>query len=218
MSGILSNLTTTIINIFATTSARLVRIIREGIFSFFKAIKLVLFPPENLTQEQVWYEAKKLIVSAIIVGLGVLIEQGIEAFLTSLGLGAFANVLTSVFVGVLTGISIAIAMYWLDTNQKSVEQMRYEAISKLCAENLPQLIAEREEIERLIESTHKERLMTLDSSFADCAIAMENNDVDAYTEALQKINALWGAELKIKTMNDVKAILQKPNRTGCLEW
>lgn len=50
------------------------------------------------------------------------------------------------------------------------------------------------------------------------AIAMENNDVDAYTEALQKINALWGAELKIKTMNDVKAILQKPNRTGCLEW
>ncbi|WP_300777266.1 hypothetical protein [Helicobacter sp. UBA3407] len=60
--------------------------------------------------------------------------------------------------------------------------------------------------------------MTLDSSFADCAIAMENNDVDAYTEALQKINALWGAELKIKTMNDVKAILQKPNRTGCLEW
>ena len=75
MSGILSNLTTTIINIFATTSARLVRIIREGIFSFFKAIKLVLFPPENLTQEQVWYEAKKLIVSAVIVGLGVVQDR-----------------------------------------------------------------------------------------------------------------------------------------------
>lgn len=218
MSGILSNLTTTIINIFATTSARLVRIIREGIFSFFKAIKLVLFPPENLTQEQVWYEAKKLIVSAIIVGLGVLIEQGIEAFLISLGLGSFANVLTSVFIGVLTGISLAMAMYWLDTNQKSIEQMRYEAISKLCAENLPQLIEERKEIEKLIESTHKERLITLESSFADCAIAMKNNDDVAYTKALQEINKLWGAELKIKTIDDVKEILQQPNRTGCLEW
>lgn len=218
MSGVLSNLTTTIINVFKTTSAKLVRIIREGIFSFFKAIKLVLFPPENLTQEQVWHEAKKLIISGLIIGLGVLIEQGIKTFLISLGLVSFADILTSVFIGILTGIFIAVAMYWLDTNQKSIEQMRYEEISKLCAENLPQLIEEREELEKLIESTHKERLITLDSSFAECSIAMEKDDYDAYTKALQKINALWGAELKIKTIVDVKEILEKPNRTGCLEW
>ncbi|MDL0103757.1 hypothetical protein NYG95_05720 [Campylobacter felis] len=35
LSGILSNLATTMINIFMTTSKRLVRVIREGIFSFF---------------------------------------------------------------------------------------------------------------------------------------------------------------------------------------
>ena len=110
------------------------------------------------------------------------------------------------------------AMYWLDTHQKSIEQMRYEAISKLCAENLPQLIEEREEIEKLIESTHKERLITLESSFADCAIAIENNNDVAYTEALQEINKLWGAELKIKTIDDMKESLEKPNRTGKLQW
>lgn len=175
---------------------------------------------------------KSLFSAAAVIGVAILqkkLEVEMIAFLAPIGAFSahFASILATILSITAGAFAVVLAMRSIDMaldaffgafDYARLSAQRAEAIATLCAENLPALIAEREEIERLIESTHKERLMTLDSSFADCAIAMENNDVDAYTEALQKINALWGAELKIKTMNDVKAILQKPNRTGCLEW
>ncbi|MDE7317852.1 MAG: hypothetical protein K2N12_09025 [Helicobacter sp.] len=214
ISGILSNLVTTAINIFATTSKRLVRIIREGIFSLFRALKMIFFPPEGLSKEEAWHEATKLFVSGVIVGLGILIEQSIATFLHSIGLVAFSDSLTSVFVGILTGVSIAIAMYWLDTNRESIEKMRYEAIQQLCAENLPALVNEREELARIIEATHQQRLMSLESSFADYQNVHIDYDDDSIYEALTKINALWNKELTIKTDEDMQTRLN--NGTGIL--
>lgn len=218
LSGFASNLATTMINIFATTSKRLVRIIREGIFSFIRAIKLIIFPPKNLTKEEIWLEAQKLIVSGVIVGFGVLIEQAINEFLIYIGMISFAGILTSVFVGAITGIVIAVAMYWLDTRQKSIEQMRYEEISKLVAENLPALIEEREELENIVIEIHQNRLHTLEKSFADYCAAYDCRDDKSIYDALNKICDLWGKELKIKTIQDVQNILENPNRTGELKW
>lgn len=214
ISGMLSNLVTVAINIFATTSARLVRIIREGIFSFLRAVKLVVFPPKGLSQEEIWHEVKKLIVGALIVGLGILVEQGVETFLNSLGLIAISGLMTSIFVGALSGIALAIAMYWLDTNHESVEKMRYEEIRQLCVENLPAFVNEREELTQLIEATHRQRFMSLESSFADYQSADINYDDDGIYEALCEINAMWEKELTIKTNEDVQARLN--SGTGIL--
>ncbi|MDE6979492.1 MAG: lactate permease [Helicobacter sp.] len=209
ISGILSNLVTTAVNIFATTSRRLVRIIREGIFSLFRALKMIFFPPEGLGKEEAWHEATKLFVSGVIVGLGILIEQSIATFLHSIGLAAFSDSFTSVFVGILTGISIAIAMYWLDTNRESVEKMRYEEIRQLCAENLPAIVEECEELSRLIKATHEQRLMSLESSFTDYQNADFNYDDNRIYEALAKINAIWRIELNTKTNEDMQTNLNK---------
>ena len=218
ISGILSNLVTTAINIFMTTSKRLVRIIREGIFSLFRALKIIFFPPEGLSEEEAWHEATKLFVSGMIVGLGILIEQSIATFLQSIGLVAFSDSLTSVFVGILTGISIAIAMYWLDTNRENIEKMRYEAIQQLCVENLPALVNEREELTRLIEATHQQRLMSLEASFADYQQANIHLDSHKITESLENICRIFGGKLPTKTMSDVRDVLQNTNRTGKLQW
>ena len=218
ISGILSNLVTTAINIFMTTSKRLVRIIREGIFSLFRALKIIFFPPEGLSEEEAWHEATKLFVSGMIVGLGILIEQSIATFLQSIGLVAFSDSLTSVFVGILTGISIAIAMYWLDTNRENIEKMRYEAIQQLCVENLPALVNEREELTRLIEATHQQRLMSLEASFADYQQANIHLDSYKITESLENICRIFGGKLPTKTMSDVRDVLQNTNRTGKLQW
>lgn len=219
LSGIISNLATTMINIFMTTSKRLIRVIREGIFSFFRAIKLILFPPDNLSKEEAWHEAKKLIVSGVIVGVGVFMEQAIESFLVSLGFGAFTGIFTSVFVGTLTGIAIAVSMYWLDTNKASVEQMRYEEISKLVSENIPALIQEREELQLLIDITHKERLCNLQNffnqyqeSYAQC------DDRETYNNLNKISTTMGGEELQTKDMHDVENILKDENRTGKLQW
>lgn len=179
---------------------------------------------------------KSLFSAAAVVGVAVLqnkLEAEIIAFFAPMGGLAgtqFASILATILSITAGAFAVVLAMRTIDIaldaffgaldafTYAEVSAKRAKAIATLCVENLPQLIEEREELEKLIESTHKERLIALESSFADCAIAMENNDDDAYTKALQKINALWGAELKIKTIDDVKEILEKPNRTGRLEW
>jgi hypothetical protein len=63
-SGFISNLVTTAINMLETTGKRVIRIIREGIYSLFKAVKILLFPPENLTYTEAFI--KPSIYSSII--------------------------------------------------------------------------------------------------------------------------------------------------------
>lgn len=204
----------------ATTSRRLVRIIREGIYSLFKAIKIILFTPPNLTPQEAWHEAKKLIVSGFIVGVGIFVEEAIEKFLLSVPIIVpFANVVTNIFVGTLTGIAIAMAMYWLDEMGKSKSQLRYEAISRLVAEKLPAIIKEREELELLIDENHKSRLEIIELSLSGFEEAVSSRNKKGTFKVLNKIHKLQkGRELEVKDIKDVRAILEQPNRTGKLKW
>lgn len=115
ISGFISNLVTTVINAFITTGKRVVRIIREGIFSLLKAIKVLLFPPENMTYEEAMHEAKKLLATGVIVSLGVIAEEYIQILLEGTAiLAPFADILTSMFVGALTGLAVTMTVYYLD--------------------------------------------------------------------------------------------------------
>ncbi|NCD11223.1 MAG: lactate permease [Epsilonproteobacteria bacterium] len=115
ISGFISNLVTTAINMFVTTAKRVIRIIREGIYSLIKAVKLLIFPPENMTYEEAMHEAKKIIASGLIVTLGVIAEEYIEKFLAATGaLAPFASTLTAIFVGAITGLAITMTVYYLD--------------------------------------------------------------------------------------------------------
>lgn len=123
ISGFISNLVTTVINMFITTGKRIIRIIREWIFSLFRAVKLLLFPPENMSFEDAMREAKKLLATGLIVSLGVIAEEHISAMLqVSVFLTPFEEILTSVFVGSLTGLAITMTVYYMDVrkNDKDV--------------------------------------------------------------------------------------------------
>lgn len=135
ISGFISNLVTTIINAFVTTGKRVVRIIREGIFSLFKAIKIILFPPENLTHEEAMHEAKKLIATGLIVSLGVIIEEYIDTFikLTAI-LAPFAETLSVIFVGAITGLAITMTVYYIDkkkNDKDAIQEMMKQTDEKL---------------------------------------------------------------------------------------
>lgn len=123
ISGFISNLVTTAINMFVTTGRRLVRIIREGFFALLKAMKTIIFPPENLTYEEAIHEAKKIFTSGIIISLGVIAEQYIETLIKgTIVLEPFADTLTAIFVGAITGLAVTMTAYYLDQkkNEKDV--------------------------------------------------------------------------------------------------
>jgi len=125
ISGFISNLVTTVINMFVTTGKKLVRIIREGIFSLFRAVKLLIFPPENMSYEEAMHEAKKLIATGLIISLGLLIEEAVSKFLSSTTvLAPFSDALSAIFIGTLTGLAITMTVYYIDKKKNDKDTMQ----------------------------------------------------------------------------------------------
>ncbi|MGM0878515.1 MAG: hypothetical protein ACQEWV_28420 [Bacillota bacterium] len=116
VSGFLSNIITVLINNFITTQRRIVRIIREGFYSIVKAVKLLLFPPENMNRQQLLREVIKLLTLGIVVAGGILLEMGIEEAISAQfpPLREYANMIASVISGILVGIVCVTAMYLID--------------------------------------------------------------------------------------------------------
>jgi len=126
ISGFISNLLTTAINMFATTAKRMVRIIREGMFSLYRAIKMLLFPPEGMSSEDAMHEAKKLMASGVIISLGVLAEEVIDTMIkTTVALEPFADIITTVFVGAATGLAVTMTVYYIDKKKDDKEMFKH---------------------------------------------------------------------------------------------
>lgn len=154
ISGFLSNLITTIINTLVKTGVRVVRMIREGVFSLLQAIKMVLSPPPNMTGREACHEASKLLAAGGIVIAGVALEEVIETFLQSIPvLLPFASILTAVFVGSFTALAMALAAYLIDRMDLlgaiKIKRDAYviEALDRRIATSLSQCMHLADEIE-----------------------------------------------------------------------
>ncbi|AXX95719.1 lactate permease [Arcobacter ellisii] len=122
ISGFISNLVTVAINMFVTTSKKVARIIREGIFSLFRAVKMLVFPPENMTYEDAMHEAKKLLATGVLISLGVLAEESVEKLISTVPiLLPYSSTLSTVFIGTLTGLSVTMTVYYIDKKRDDEE-------------------------------------------------------------------------------------------------
>lgn len=120
ISGFISNLITVFVNSMHTTFKRLNRLIREGIYSIFKAIKMVLYPPDNISTEEVLHEAKKIIASGIVISLGIISEEYVSKLIVATPiLKPFEQTITSVFIGTITGLTVTYVVYYLDKNKNN---------------------------------------------------------------------------------------------------
>lgn len=144
ISGFISNLTTVAVNMFVTTSKRIVRIIREGIFSLFRAAKLLLFPPNDMSFEDAFHEAKKLIASSIVISIGVLIEGYVDTLTKGIPIVGTLN-LGSILVGAITAFATALIVYYIDkkrNDQRVIKELMkqtdesFDRIEKLLCEIL----------------------------------------------------------------------------------
>ncbi|QKF67817.1 hypothetical protein AVENP_2289 [Arcobacter venerupis] len=125
LSGFISSLVTTAINMFVTTGKRVVRIIREGIYSLFRAVKMLIFPPENMTYEEAMHEAKKVVASGLIISLGVIAEQYIDTLIKgSVVLEPFSDILTTIFVGAITGLAVTMTVYYIDKKKNDKDAIQ----------------------------------------------------------------------------------------------
>ncbi len=113
ISGFLSNLVAIAINAFVTTSARWVRITREGFMSLYRAMKTLAFPPEGMSFAEAADAASKLMAAGIVTGGGILLEEVVEKALAGV-LGPLAPYVSAIAVGVATGLCTVFAVHMLD--------------------------------------------------------------------------------------------------------
>jgi hypothetical protein len=115
ISGFISNIVTVVINMFVRTGKRIVRVIREGLFSLLRAVKMLCFPPEGMTLAQAAHEASKLIAAGLAVAGGIALEQQIDNMLKATPIiEPFADLITTVLVGGLTGLATTFIVYAID--------------------------------------------------------------------------------------------------------
>lgn len=113
ISGFFSEIATIFINTFATTSKRVVTLIREGGFSILRALKIFILPPEGLTRTEAAHEACKVFTGGLIMAAGTLAESAVDTFLKGI-LPIGSGLVSTIIVGALVAITSCLAAYLID--------------------------------------------------------------------------------------------------------
>lgn len=111
IAGFISNIVTTLVNMFLTTAKNVVRMIREGTASLLKAIKMAVSPPEGVSRKEAMHEALKIILAGTIVVGGVALETTLSKYFEAF---PFGDLITSVVVGSITAMATLLAVYLFD--------------------------------------------------------------------------------------------------------
>lgn len=115
VQGFISNLLTFLINNLITTSKKIVAIIRESMQSLWKAIKLMVNPPEEMSALEITCEITKIIAAVVTTSLGMLMEESVKGFIMSFPvLTPIADALAAALTAVMTGIASALIVYGID--------------------------------------------------------------------------------------------------------
>lgn len=116
VSGFMSNLLTFMINGFLSTAKRFVTVIREGLIGLFKAFKLIMFPPQDMSADEALQEGLKILSAVVVSSVGILLQETVATFIGTVPfLLPFAEVLSSVLVGTLAGLLSAFVAYQIDS-------------------------------------------------------------------------------------------------------
>ncbi|WP_312726653.1 hypothetical protein [Stutzerimonas kunmingensis] len=115
VSGFMSNLLTFLINNFLSTAKRFVTVIREGLLGLFRAFKMIFLPPKHMTGDQALQEGLKILTTVVVTAVGLLLNETVATFMATVPfLKPFADLITPVLIGIMTGLLSAFLAYQID--------------------------------------------------------------------------------------------------------
>lgn len=112
-SGLLSSLTTTILNIFLTTAKFWGKIIREAWLNIVRLVKLVFFNPENLSAGQLAKAAFKILAASVGLVVGMIVNESLVV-LEGIPFGGEIKLFIS---GLVSGIVILCLNYFIEHSE-----------------------------------------------------------------------------------------------------
>ena len=199
--------------IFKSISSKLTTLwksIRTSMKSIFNAIYSYFTGEIKSYQELVSTIIKGLLSAILVVGT-VALESQLELFLAPIVTPAVATFLAPALAIVIGSMAVVLTMKSVDLalntlfglfSQKDMAKKRAEEIKSICAELLPDLIAEKEELRELIEHTYKERKLTFDKSFSEFKKGLSSNHIDSIMSGLIGINSMYRQTLQFTTFTE----------------
>lgn len=121
LSGILSSITSTLINIFTTSSKNVGKIIRESWSSIVEALNILLFNPKNLPFGEVIKSVMVIIATASSVVLGTIVSEAMSQ-IPALKIPIIGDVLPQFTGALVTGLMSVSLLYFLD-HSKMVQKL-----------------------------------------------------------------------------------------------
>lgn len=167
----------------------------------------------------------KGLFSAIVVGLVAVLEEKLYIELSAIITPFIASFLAPTLSIIIGSIAVVVMCRSIDFGfdtlfgvfaQAEISKKRYEEIEALCAKMLPQIIADREFLEKKIRQTHYERVLKFDMSFNGYKEALQSKDNEKSFEYLNEICKLYGGKLQCKTLYDARKVVQRGS--GVLKW
>lgn len=187
LAGIISSLSTTLINIFFSTPKNIVRIIRQTWASLIEALKILFFNPNNLP----FGERMRAVAKIIATGASVVISIFVREALDKLGFASIpiiGNELCS-FIEILSlGLTSCTFLYFLDRN---------ETVNKIVSvlNNLPTLNNSLE--------YYKEQA----KYFEMYAAQVLNIDVESFNKEIKKFNSIAVNLQNAKSEKEINILL-----------
>ena len=122
VSGVLSSICTTIVNIFTTTIKNVVKIIREVWSVLVQAFEILFINPNNYTAQEKFIEIAKLLAVGGSVVVGTLVKEAMDKICNKIPFGD----VVSTFCGTLvTGIMSCTLLYFLERSSLIRKMMEY---------------------------------------------------------------------------------------------
>ena len=159
--------------------------------------------------------ALKAVFAVASVGVAAALETQLS---TLFGGIPFGDILAALCAAVVAGVMIVLGSRAIEAVVRSLcrifegaaaARRRREEIEALCAELLPKLVADREQLQSLVDSHLAER-QALDRTFADLYSARDANDIDGFLEALCGLNKAYGTILPWGNFDEADSAMLGP--------
>ncbi len=117
LSGILSSLTTTLCNVFITTSENTIKILRQAWASIVEAVGILIFNDKEQYFCDRMKSASKVIAAGASVNVGTLVQEKIEVSLAKVKIADDLKKIVTVFAGTMTtGLMSVSLLFYIDNN------------------------------------------------------------------------------------------------------
>ena len=160
--------------------------------------------------------ALKALMAVAGVGVGLAVEAKLTPLFGGIPLG---DILAALCAAVVAGVMIVLGNRAIDSVVVSLGRIvegaaaakrRREEIEALCTEALPQMVADRKQLQSILDSDLASRQTVLHRTFADLQSTRDASDIDGFLARLCDLNGAYGAMLPWSNLNEFESDMLRP--------